>query len=59
MPQSRIFNVANMSFNVIGKNKILVKISKITVVLLGWFIIYTFISFFQEQSSGPYSLMQM
>ena len=33
MPFSRIFNVANMSFNAIRKNKILAKISEFTVLI--------------------------
>ena len=32
MPKSRIFNVANMSFNAIREIKILTKISEFTVV---------------------------
>ena len=31
MPLSRIFNVANVSFNAIRENKILAKISELTV----------------------------
>ena len=32
MPLSRIFNVANMSFNTTRENKILAKISELTVL---------------------------
>ena len=34
MPKSRIFNVANMSFKALRKNKILAKISEFTVLLM-------------------------
>ena len=33
MPNSQIFNIANMSFNAIRENKILTKISELTICL--------------------------
>ena len=64
MPKSRIFNVANMSFNAIRENKILAKISEFTSNLLicdylplsigqSMFLHVKMLNMHPEPSSGP------